>query len=49
MKKIILEALEYIAGIVLMSVVMCWIAWSAFALLTADVPDVKTKTHDNRR
>jgi hypothetical protein len=46
MRKIILEALEYIVGIVVIGVTMGWIAWSASALLTADVPDVKMKTHD---
>ena len=45
MRRNILEALEYIIGIVVISVVMGWIAWSASALLTADVPDVKMKTH----
>jgi hypothetical protein len=45
MRKTILEALEYIVGFVVISVVMGWIAWSASALLTADVPDVKMKTH----
>jgi hypothetical protein len=45
MRKIALDALEYIVGIVVISVVMGWIAWSASALLTAGVPDVKMKTH----
>jgi hypothetical protein len=45
MRRNILEALEYIIGIAVISVVMGWIAWSASALLTADVPDVKMKTH----
>jgi hypothetical protein len=45
MRKIVLDALEYIVGIVVISIVMGWIAWSASALLTADVPDVKMKTH----
>jgi hypothetical protein len=47
MRKIISEALEYIVGIVVVSFVMGCVAWGALALLTADVPDVKTKTHYN--
>jgi hypothetical protein len=48
MRRIILEALEYIVGIVVISFVMGCVAWGALALLTADVPDVKAKSHDRR-
>ncbi len=45
MRKIISEALKYIVGIVVVSFVMACVAWSALGLLTADVPDVRMKTH----
>jgi len=44
MKKIISEAIEYIIGMVLISITMGLIAWGSLSLLTADVSDAKIKT-----
>ena len=46
MRKSISEALEFIVGVVIASVIIGWVAWNALAFVTADVPDVKIKTHD---
>jgi uncharacterized membrane protein len=44
MKKIISETIEYIIGMVLITITMGLIAWGSLSLLTADVSDVKMKT-----
>jgi hypothetical protein len=44
MKKIISEAIEYIIGMVLISITMGLIAYGSLAFLTADAPDLKIKT-----
>jgi hypothetical protein len=45
-RKIISEAAEYIIGIVVLSLIVGWVAWGSLAFLTADVSDVKIKTHE---
>jgi hypothetical protein len=39
-KKSILEAVLFVAGVVVVSAIVGWLAWNAFGFLVADAPEV---------
>lgn len=44
-KKDILEPMLFVAGVLVVSAIVGWLAWNAFGLLVADSPDLVKLKH----